>query len=86
MAKLFVCAVRDSAMKAFAPPFCVPATGVAVRGFTNEVNRAEANNQVYLHPEDFELWELGRFEEETGEFEQSSPVCLVRGKDLKKES
>lgn len=82
----YVVAVRDSAMNAFASPVCVPAIAAATRSFTDEVNNAQEGNQLYKHPEDFELHLLGGFEEETGTFVQSgdySPRMLTRGKDVK---
>lgn len=64
--KLIACAVRDSAANAFMRPFFVPTTGLAIRSFSDEVNRADKDNAMYQHPEDYELFEVGDFNEETG--------------------
>jgi len=86
MAKSVVVAVRDGAMMAFGRPLFVPSIGVAVRSFADEVNRSAEDNQMNKHPEDFELYVLAEFEEETGVF--SLPVdgvrCLARGKEYVK--
>lgn len=88
---LCVVAVRDSAMGMFARPFCVPTIGVAVRSFVDEVNRVDAqgNNPMNVHPEDFELWEVGTFSEEFGEFAPppEGKRMVSRAKDvMRKES
>lgn len=79
-----VCAVRDSAMDAYARPFFVPTTNMAVRSFTDEVNRKAEDNAMYRHPEDYELYCLGQWNENTGIFSQSGDSLLVRAKDVHK--
>ena len=32
------------------------------------MNRASEENQIYQHPEDFDLFELGEFDDTTGRF------------------
>lgn len=83
--KLYVCAVRDSALQAFARPIFVPSVGVAMRSFMDEVNRAEKENALHAHPEDFELHLLALYDEELGKFEETERRCLVRAKEVKKE-
>lgn len=79
--ELIVVAVRDSAVDAFMRPFFVPTTGVAVRSFSDEVLRAES--EMHKHPADYELFELGRFDEETGKFQNvSAPRSLIRAVDI----
>lgn len=84
MNEIQVVAVRDSAMDAFARPFFVPTTALAVRSFSDEVNRQAADNQMHVHPEDFELVHLATFNEETGEFVNLQHRVLIRGKDAVK--
>lgn len=81
-----VCAVRDSAAGVFGQPFFVAAIGQATRSFSDEVNRAAADNVVYAHPDDFVLYELGIFDDESGLFslpESGSIREVLRGKDAK---
>ena len=83
---VFVVAVRDSAMNAFAKPIFVQSIGVATRSFSDEVNRKGDDNQLSSHPEDFELYQLGTFDEETGRFVNCEvPQLIVRGKDVSKQ-
>lgn len=83
--KRVVCSVFDSATRLFGQPFFVAARGAAMRDFGNEVNRRDGANQLHLHPEDFELWQLATFDDETGQFEDRMEV-IGRAKDMVKES
>lgn len=86
MTILYVVSVFDSALNAFGRPFFVPSTGVALRSFADEVNRPGAQpqeNPMNAHPDDFSLYSLGTFDEESGEFKSPGrPELLVRAKDV----
>ena len=79
---LFVVSVKDRAASVFNRPFFVPHRNVAIRDFTDEVNRVAADNQLNKHPDDFDLYLLGEFNDNTGEFSISTPQVLVRAKDV----
>ncbi|WNK12997.1 MAG: nonstructural protein [Microvirus sp.] len=79
---LVVLCVKDRASDAFGNPMFLVAPGQGVRSFGDEINRAAADNQLYQHPDDFDLYELGNFDTDTGLFESHAPLILVRGKDL----
>lgn len=81
-----VVAVRDSAMNAFGRPLFVPALGIALRSFTDEVNRKDGENQMHAHADDFELWHLAEFDESDGKFMPVDVRMLARGKDVKVQS
>lgn len=87
MARVVVVSVRDSAVSAFSRPFFVPSVGAAVRSFTDEVNRSAPDNPMFAHPDDYELWYLADFDEESGLFLldelESGKRVLVRGKDVR---
>lgn len=82
MAKQLVFAVRDRAADTFGRPFFDVATGRAIRGFTDEANRAAEDNQLYKHPEDFDLYSLGSFDDDTGLFDTGVPKMIAVGKDV----
>lgn len=65
---LIVLSVYDRAAQAYGRPLFMPAVGVAVRSFTDEVNREDAQNDMFKHPEHFELFELGSFDDSSGRF------------------
>lgn len=80
-----VISVFDTAAQVFARPFFVTATGQAIRDFTDEINREAQDNPLFRHPDDFILYQLGEFDDETGSIRSSEiPSVLVRGKDVKK--
>ena len=64
MTKLVICAVRDSALQTYMQPFQSPTSGGAVRAFADEVKRPES--PMGKHPEDYELWLIGEFDDATG--------------------
>lgn len=81
--KLIAVAVRDRAMNAYMRPFFVPATGAAIRSFGDEINRAADDNPMHNHPDDYDLYELGTFDEETGLLQPTEmPKQLAIGKQL----
>lgn len=81
--KQFVVSVKDRAAEIFNRPFFVPHRNVAVRDFTDEVNRSAPDNQLNKHPDDFDLYLLGSFDDNTGMFEmEPAPVVIVRAKDV----
>lgn len=59
-----IVAVRDRQLNAFMRPFTAQTRGQAIRAFRDEVNRHES--ELNAHPEDYELYELGTFDEATG--------------------
>ncbi len=73
--------VRDSAMAAVHAPFMAPSDGVAMRSFRDECTRKREGNMMAEHPEDFELYCVGEYEEDTGVLIPSEPRMLLRGKD-----
>lgn len=84
MAILTVVSVRDSAANLFSAPFFVPNANVARRSFQDEVNRNEKGNNYHAHADDFELYDLGFYQEETASFElHDQPKLIVRAKDLR---
>lgn len=84
---LHIFSIRDSAASSYGRPFFLPSVGVALRTFGDEVNRADLNNPMYQHPEDFELFHLGEFNDESAEFSVFKiPEQIARAKDYVIES
>lgn len=80
--KRIVCAVRDRAVDTFGNPFFVPALGAAIRSFADEINSGSAQSALSKHPEDYDLFELGTFDDSTGLFETGTPKQVAIGKDM----
>jgi hypothetical protein len=82
--KLVLCSVKDRAADAYGRPMFVPSVGVAIRSFSDEVNRKDSENQLFNHPDDFDLYELGEFDDNTGLFAlHEQPKLLSLGKQVK---
>lgn len=82
--KQVIVAVRDSKAVVFGRPFFVATAGVAIRSFTDEVNRDAPDNQFSQHPGDFALYQLGMYDDETGSitcFDQ--PRLLIQADQLR---
>lgn len=83
--KLVVVAVRDSAVDAFMRPFFAPSTAFAVRSFGEAVKEPES--PMFKSPQDYALFELGSFDEESGRMDNlDSPRQLVRAQDIKEKA
>lgn len=74
--------VRDRAADVYNTPAFVPSLGIANRSFADEINRVDPNNQLNKHPEDFDLFYLGEFDDNTGEFDACRPQQIAVGKDV----
>jgi hypothetical protein len=82
--KKCIIAVHDQASKAYGQPIFAPAIGVAIRSFTDEVNNNHEHNQMYKHPSDFTLFDLGLYDDNTGEFLlHNQPIKLITAMDAK---
>jgi len=64
MKPLLMFSVRDAKADAFMRPFFAQSEGIAVRGFTDEVNRE--GSELGKHPEDYALFKVGEFLEDEG--------------------
>lgn len=77
MTTLIAVAVRDEALQAFNRPFFVNSLGLAIRSFEDECNRDSPDNPMKNHPNDFSLWHIGSYDEESGRlFSLDVPIRL----------
>lgn len=73
--------VYDKAAQAYLPPFFMPARGQAIRAFSDMVNSSD--NQFGKHPEDYQLHELGEFNDDSGLITQKeNPEPIGTGLDF----
>lgn len=77
MAILKVLAVYDVKAAAFNRPLFVPAVGLAERSFADEVNRVAPDNAMNSHPEDFNLFLIGEYDEVSGALSPLNPPSLM---------
>lgn len=82
--KYIILSVRDAKADAFGRPIFVGTVATGARSFSDEVNRKDADNQMFNHPEDFSLYDLGSFDDQTGSFElHSSPQFVLEAVTVK---
>ena len=74
-----VVSVRDRAVATFGQPIFCSAIGQAVRSFGDEIKNT--SSPFNKHPEDYDLYYLGEFDDDTGEFINVKPEQVAVGKD-----
>lgn len=78
-------AIYDKALGAYMQPWFAQSTGQAQRMFTDEINRPDGD--MHKHPEDYNLYYLGDWNNETGMIEHddghkqydTQPALIVQG-------
>lgn len=73
--KLRVFAVRDVKAEGFDRPFTMGSAGQAVRQFGDWCR--DGQTLLGKHPEDFQLYEVGFFDDQSAELEACVPIRLV---------
>ena len=81
--KYVLVAIKDNAIEAFQPINSVRARGEAMRAFQDAINDPN-NKQLNAHPEDFDLYHVGDFDDQTGTLLAITPERIMRGTDAKK--
>lgn len=81
--KMHILVMRDITANVFGQPNFVASVGGAIRGFADQVNDPKRDTVVSQHPEDFELYKLGTYDDETATFELlTRPEQVATGKNL----
>ena len=75
-------AIYDNLGQTFNVPVLFDNDATATRWFTNVVNSKE-NDIIYSNPQDFDLYKLGSYENNTGELTPGFEK-LISGKSVKK--
>ena len=73
--------LRDNRLGLFAQPIISHNDAVAIRQF-GDIVQDEKMGLIAQHPDDFALYYLGDFDDETGSFASVEPVCLAFGSDF----
>lgn len=61
---LQVLAIRDRQLNGYMQPFTAHTVGLGLRAFSDLVNANDS--EMHKHPEDYELYHVGEFDEQTG--------------------
>lgn len=70
-------AVRDSKAEYFNPPMFFHTIGEAERAFKHTASKQD--NSIGQFPQDFDLWLLGEYDDQTGKIQQQEPMHLING-------
>lgn len=80
---MLVVTIFDRAAGAYGQPFYSTTPSHAIRSFADAVQRRDPDNVMNRHPDDFELYVLGKYDDQTGLFETHAPEQIAMGKQLK---
>lgn len=71
-----VISIKDRATGLFSRPWFTRTHAEAVRIFTDEVNREGADNPINKHPDDYTLYAIAVWNDNTGSFQPHEPRKL----------
>lgn len=84
--KLVMSCIHDVKGETYSQPWFTPTAAAAVRSFTDLVNDPQRGHTIFTHPEDYALFEMGTFDDVSGELvSHNIPKHLVSGSSVKKE-
>lgn len=75
---MFIYTVRDAKAQLYGRPFFVHNAAIALRGMSDQVN--DPQSDFFKYPTDFELFELGTYDDSTAVFEiypQPKPISTI---------
>lgn len=79
--KFQIFAIKDHALDAYMRPWYAQTIGQAIRMFQDEINNPQG--EMHKHADDYDLYHLGEWNEETAEFQNNgTPKQVARGKEL----
>jgi hypothetical protein len=78
--KINVYTIFDSASAAYMRPFFAQSDGQATRSFGDIAN--DKNHEIGKHPEDYSLWRIGTFDDNTAEINPETKACLATALEL----
>jgi hypothetical protein len=75
--------VFDEKASSFGSPFYLETDGMALRLFSDQVTDSSHPSLLNQHPEDFKLYCIGQFDNDSGEvIKESQPRFLANGSDF----
>lgn len=81
--RMHIVAVRDIKANCYGVPNCTPSLGASIRSFGDQC-QDEKSGVLYQHPEDFELYQIGSYDDESGALEAIKPVQIAVGSNYKR--
>lgn len=82
--KYVCCCIYDRIAQIHGVPVFNNSKGSMVRSFADTINRPDENSQLYQHPDDFDLYYLGEYDDAHAEMTLvEKPELLARGASVK---
>lgn len=78
--------VFDTAASAFLRPFFAETEGLAKRAFSEAINTPQGDASFFKHYQDYSLFLVGWFDDQTGEITAEKATHLGAGPSFKKET
>lgn len=78
--KYLLVSIKDRALEAYQAVGNVRAKGEAIRVFMDMI--ADSNTPQGKHPDDYDIYLVGYFDDQTGQLEPTTPEKLADGKTL----
>ena len=79
-----ICSIRDSKADAWLTPMHFQSSAHALRAFGDIVN--DATSDFAKHPEDYTIYKIGEFNDETGQIKSQVPDPIALAANLVTES
>lgn len=81
--KISLLSVYDKQIQAYGAIFTARTIGEAIRGLTDHV--ADKTTEIAKHPEDYQLFKLGEWDNETGKiYPTETPMMIISAEELVK--
>lgn len=77
---LYIYSIHDIKAESYVQPFLAPNDALALRMLQNACN--DANTDFFKFAEDYSLWRVGKFDQNSGTIEAEKPNCLAKAFDL----
>jgi len=77
--------IYDNRAKTWGTPFFQPTPVHALRLFKSEVNRQDNTNMLYMYPGEYDLYQVGTWDDDTGELAGQENTQLANGNTVKEQ-
>lgn len=76
-----LCVIHDRSIDAYINLHCVRAEGQAIRQFMDAINNPDGGS-INKHPDDYDLYTIGEYDDNTGEIRNDQKKKIADGKQL----
>lgn len=80
--KYLLCVIHDRSINAYVNLHCVRAEGQAIRQFQDAINDAGTGGSIHKHPDDYDLYVVGEYNDDDGTISTEKLRKIGDGKQL----